>query len=138
VKDIFMLPSHAAEQLLQFTPCADINLAEIEEDRLRRMLRNREAVSLFGWSPYLNDPKLRQRLHRVSVPALVVWGTDDELIPSKYGEEYARALPNARLETIDDCGHRICIDQPERLVELIASFSASVPTTEAVHARLAV
>jgi pimeloyl-ACP methyl ester carboxylesterase len=63
---------------------------------------------------------------------------DDELIPSRYGKEYARALPDARLETIDDCGHRICIDQPEKIVELIASFSSNVPTTEAGHARLAV
>ncbi len=102
-------------------PCADVNLAEIEENRLQRMLRNREAVSLFGWSPYLNDPKLQQRLHRISVPTVVIWGMDDELIPSRYGEEYARALPNARLETIDNCGHRICIDQPDQIVELIAS-----------------
>jgi pimeloyl-ACP methyl ester carboxylesterase len=138
MKDIFMIPAQAAERLLQASPISDINPAEIEDDKLRRIFRNREAVSLFGWSPYLNDPKLKQRLHRVKVPTLVVWGADDALIPPKYGMEFAAALPDARLETIATCGHRIAVDQPGRLVDLIAKFSLNAPTTETAHARLAV
>lgn len=138
MKDIFMMPAAAADQLLQVTPCPHVNFAEIGEDRLRRTLRNREAVSLFGWSPYLNDPKLQRRLHRIRIPTLVVWGADDGLIPTKYGIEYAQAIANAQLETIDACGHRICIDQPEQLVRLIDQFSSNTRTTEEVHARLAV
>lgn len=136
--DIFMLPARAADQLMQVTPCADTDLARLDDDKLRRVLRNREAVSLFGWSPYLNDPKLAQRLHRVGVPTLVVWGTDDALVPPKYGETYARALPRAQLETIETCGHRIAVDQPDQLVRLITRFAATTPATEATHARLAV
>jgi len=136
--DIFMLPAQAADRLLQVTPLTDINPAQVEDDRLRRLLRNREAVSLFGWSPYLNDPKLRQRLHRIGVPTLVIWGADDSLIPPTYGEDYARTIPDARLETIAACGHRIAIDQPEQLVRLIIGFSSKTRTTEADHARVAV
>ena len=138
MKDIFMLPAKAAEQLLQVTPYADINPAQVEDDQLRRMLRNREAVSLFGWSPYLNDPKLKQRLHRIQIPTLVIWGADDALIPPKCGEEFAAALPDARLATVEACGHRIAVDQPKRLVELITKFASNKPTTETVDARLAI
>jgi len=136
--DLFMLPMREAERLLQVTPCADADLAGMDEERLKRLLRNREAVSLYGWSPYLNDPKLRRRLHRLDVPTLVVWGADDRLIPPRYGEEYARALPDARLETIAACGHRIAVDRPDKLKRLISRFSSNMRATEAGHARLAV
>jgi len=138
MKDIFMMPMAAAERLMQVTERPDVNLAAMDSDHLRRTLRNREAVSLFGWSPYLNDPKLRQRLHRIGVPTLVLWGADDALIPPHYGETYASALPDARLQTIDRCGHRIHVDQPEQLAQLILQFVATGRTREAKHARLAV
>ncbi|MFN8558238.1 MAG: alpha/beta fold hydrolase [Dehalococcoidia bacterium] len=38
-------------------------------------------------------------------PALVLWGDDDRIVPRECGERYARALPNARLHVIPDCGH---------------------------------
>ncbi|HWM47435.1 MAG TPA: alpha/beta hydrolase [Xanthobacteraceae bacterium] len=138
ITDIFMMPAPAAERLMQVTERPDVNLAAMDTSRLRRTLRNREAVSLFGWSPYLNDPKLRQRLHRIGVPTLVLWGADDALIPPRYGESYASALPDARLHTIDRCGHRIHVDQPEQLAELILQFASTGRTREAKHARLAV
>lgn len=138
MKDIFMMPAREAQQLLQLTPYAEPDLASADEKHVRQVLRSREAVSLYGWSPYLNNPKLAQRLHRVGVPTLVIWGLDDALIPVKYGAEYARMLRNARLETIDHCGHRIYVDQPDKLMQLIGRFSSSSDTREAADAHLAV
>lgn len=136
--DIFMLPARDADQLLQVTPRADIDLASIDENRARRIVRSREAVSLFGWSPYLNDPKLHARLHRITTPTLVLRGADDRLVSTKYVEDYVRALPDARVETLDHCGHHIHIDKPERLVQIISQFSTTPKTAEACHARMAV
>jgi len=138
MQDIFMMPAREVQQLLQLTPYAEPDLASADENQMRRVMRGREAVSLYGWSPYLNDPKLAQRLHRIGVPTLVIWGLDDALIPVKYGAEYVRTLRNARLETIDHCGHRIYVDQPDKLGQLIGQFSSNCDTEEAAHARLAV
>jgi pimeloyl-ACP methyl ester carboxylesterase len=44
--------------------------------------------------------------------------------PIAYGERLAAAMPHARLEVIDGAGHFLPEDQPERLAELIAGFTA--------------
>jgi pimeloyl-ACP methyl ester carboxylesterase len=123
VTDFFMLPARDAQQLMQNKPIEQSTPTEAE---LERTLRNAETVSIYGWSPYLNNPKLRQRLHRIKVPAHVLWGADDKLAPaSSYGANYAKALNNASFETIPQCGHKIYIDQPEAAAKAIVSFTQS-------------
>jgi pimeloyl-ACP methyl ester carboxylesterase len=36
--------------------------------------QNRESLARFTWSPYMHNPKLRNRLHRIDVPTLFLWG----------------------------------------------------------------
>jgi len=52
-----------------------------------------------------------ERLARVSVPALVIHGKDDVLVPVENGRIVAEAIPNARLIEFDGMGH----DLPERV-----------------------
>jgi pimeloyl-ACP methyl ester carboxylesterase len=46
-----------------------------------------------------------ERLAAIDLPTLVVWGRKDGIVPLRLGRRLARALPNARLLVIDDCGH---------------------------------
>src|SRR5215510_15974428 len=46
--------------------------------------RNREAAARFAWSPYMHDPKLMRRLHRIRIPTLFLWGTDDRILSDTY------------------------------------------------------
>ncbi len=70
-----------------------------------------------------SDPKLRRRLARVTIPALVVWGENDPIIAPGYGRAYAQALPNARFALIPACGHLPQLDQPARLLEVVREFT---------------
>jgi pimeloyl-ACP methyl ester carboxylesterase len=56
-------------------------------------------------------------------PALVAWSADDVFFPREDGERLAEALPNARLEVIEDARTFSMIDQPDRLAELIGEFA---------------
>lgn len=47
----------------------------------------------------------RTRLATIRVPALVVHGTDDPLIPSACGEDTAASIPHAEFMLIDGMGH---------------------------------
>jgi len=42
---------------------------------------------------------------RVALPTLVVHGTRDAVVPYAMGVKLAKALPNARLITVEGCGH---------------------------------
>ncbi len=70
-----------------------------------------------------DNPKLRQRLHRITVPTLLLWGGDDRFVSAAYyGAAYRSAIPGARLETIDRAGHFPHLEAPEALVERIHGF----------------
>ncbi len=56
-------------------------------------------------------------------PALVAWSADDVFFPREDGERLAAALPNARLEVIENARTFSMIDQPDRLAELIGDFA---------------
>jgi pimeloyl-ACP methyl ester carboxylesterase len=68
------------------------------------------------------DRGLSKRLHRVTVPTLVVWGEDDALIPVWYAREYGRLIPHSRVEVIPDCGHQLQVEQFEAAAALIKVF----------------
>ena len=58
------------------------------------------------------------------MPALIVWGDKDKIVPIATAKRYLAALPNAKLEVIKDCGHCVDLEQPERLARLVAPFIA--------------
>jgi pimeloyl-ACP methyl ester carboxylesterase len=81
--------------------------------------RNRETLARFTWSPYMHNPKLRNRLHRIGVPTLFLWGAQDRIVSAEYGRRYCAAVPGARFELIDDAGHLPHIEQPEAFARRI-------------------
>jgi pimeloyl-ACP methyl ester carboxylesterase len=56
-------------------------------------------------------------------PALVVWATEDRVMPPAHGHRLAELLPQGRLVEIDDSYTLIALDQPARLAEAIAAFT---------------
>ena len=49
---------------------------------------------------------------------------EDRFFEFRYAEHLAAAFPAARLERIEDSDTFVCVDQPRRLAELIATFAA--------------
>ena len=92
------------------------------EAELRTVLRNRESAALFGWNPFMHNPKLRRQLHRIKVPTLVLWGKSDRVVGTDYGRAYAESITGARFEIIVAAGHYPQLEQPEQFVELVATF----------------
>jgi pimeloyl-ACP methyl ester carboxylesterase len=94
----------------------------MEDAEIVRHARDRDALCLYAWHPYMYNPQLRRWLGRIAVPTMVVWGDSDGIVKPDYGRAFARLIPGARFETIADCGHHPEIEQPEKLVTLIRSF----------------
>ncbi len=96
--------------------------SSLDDPRILLWLRAREATARVAWNPYLHNPKLPQHLHRVKCPVLLLWGRHDRLIPVAHGQYYADQLPNARLVTLDNCGHMLPFEQTDEFVRLTAEF----------------
>ncbi len=126
VADIFtMSRQDLAKRLQASEPSEASNIFKMPEDRLRRTMRGDEALSLYGWTPYMHNPKLAMRLHRIACPTLVLWGSADALVTPAYREAFAIALPQAGHEEIAGAGHLIHADQPAALASRIAAFAAA-------------
>jgi pimeloyl-ACP methyl ester carboxylesterase len=84
--------------------------------------RNREALCLYAWHPYMYNPQLPRWLGRITVPTLLVWGASDRVVTPDYGRAYSRLIPGSRFELIEQAGHHPEIEQPEAFVERVAAF----------------
>jgi pimeloyl-ACP methyl ester carboxylesterase len=130
IADMFMLSREEFDSLAYRDPATfALDMSDLSADQIREYARNWEAAALFGWLPYMHNPKLGHRLHRVTVPTLVLWGDSDKVISHAYAAAFAALLPNAEFAVIPDAGHYPHIEQPTSFVAAIARFvAAQVPT----------
>ena len=52
------------------------------------------------------------RLGALTMPALVLWGEEDALVPMAVGQALAAALPGAQFEVLSGCGHLPTLEKP--------------------------
>jgi 4,5:9,10-diseco-3-hydroxy-5,9,17-trioxoandrosta-1(10),2-diene-4-oate hydrolase len=60
----------------------------------------------------------------ITAPTLVVWGSDDNILPVEHAHKAAKILPNANLHVFEKCGHMPQIECAEEFNDLAVSFLA--------------
>ena len=101
-------PREVAHKLLAFAACPILEplLADLEHLR---------AEALAG----------------IDCPVLVAWGEDDRLLPVRFADRFAAALPGARVVRLPGAGHLPMWDDPGGVAELIGSVAAGAPIRHA-------
>lgn len=64
-------------------------------------------------------------VERIDVPALVIHGTEDLIVPVENGRMLASRLPNAQYVELQGVGHNVPLEVPETFNELVLEFLAS-------------
>ncbi len=97
--------------------------ASMPDEKLAIIARNTETTARFCWEPYMHNPKLKHRLHRIGVPTQMIWGQNDGIVKADpYGRGYAALIPGARLDVIKEAGHLPHIEQPQEFMRLLNGF----------------
>jgi pimeloyl-ACP methyl ester carboxylesterase len=124
IPDIYALPPDEVARITYHDPTKAANYKTLSDEALAEVARNREAAVHYLWEPYMHNPQLRRRLHRINVPTLMLRGASDGLVSAEYARAYAKSIPGARLETIERAGHVIQLEQPQELADRIVRFIA--------------
>jgi len=103
-----------------------------------------DATSVQWLKPILQQPEIRRDTVRVlraagtekhlmrdaaeclagfDRPALVVWASEDRVMPPEHGRRLAELLPQGRLEEVADSYTLIPLDQPARLAQVLRGFA---------------
>jgi len=90
---------------------------------LRDMMLGTTPEGMVGALAAMRDrPDSTLDLPSFTMPALVIHGEDDQLIPPAEAEATVAALPSAELVLVPDAGHMLNLEQPERFDEAVRAF----------------
>ena len=95
--------------------------AAVDEDYLLAMFRQSTTLASLAWNPSY-DPKLERRLAWIKAPTLVLWGANDRLIPSVYGDAFHQLIPGSKLVKLEGTGHMPMFEKPAEWSSTIAAF----------------
>jgi pimeloyl-ACP methyl ester carboxylesterase len=120
-------PEEAVRNLYHDQAFADRILGlNLDEAALDTILHNRFTVAKLGWQPRWFDPDLEKWLHRIKLPALVIWGADDKIFPPAYAALWRERLPDARVVIIENCGHLPHVEKAPIVARHVLDFLEGV------------
>lgn len=78
----------------------------------------------------------RPTLAGIKCPTLVVCGRQDALIPLEVQQELAAAIPGARLEILERCGHLAPLEQADEVAQILRDWLVALAGTKPATAKL--
>ncbi len=67
---------------------------------------------------------LRERLHQIACPTLIVWGANDRIIPVRDADRLQEYIPHARKVVYPHTGHVSMLERPDRFNAQLEEFLA--------------
>jgi haloalkane dehalogenase len=87
--------------------------------------RRRNQLDLYRSGDFEKLEPYRGKLTALAVPAKVIWGAKDEFAPIGSAYRFKKELPDAELVVLEDAGHFLMEDDPDRVAREIADFVAT-------------
>jgi pimeloyl-ACP methyl ester carboxylesterase len=103
---------HSDRELPEFVARDLFRVSQERSWALRRM-----GASLLSFREVLDG-----RLGSIKMPVLIIWGKDDRLIPYDVALRFERELPNAKLVSIEGCGHLVLWECSDRAIPEVITF----------------
>lgn len=123
IADVFALPQERLAEIMFH----DVSLAprpeDIPDEQLQIIAANRTALGVYTWEPYMHNPKLPHRLHRIKIPTHFIWGESDELVTVDYGKKFCAMIEGATMHVIEKAGHSPQMEQPDPFVDTVLAIT---------------
>ncbi len=131
VKNWMLLSPDARKRLLFAEPEGEAarRFFEVPSDPDARV----DTLSKFNWALActgkfvwpIADRGLKNRIHRIAAPTLIVWGERDGIIAPAYAQEFAKRIAGSRADLIANAAHLPHLEQPEAVLKAMRGFLAA-------------
>jgi len=109
-------------------------------DEYRKAWKKKDAVrSMISYYPALRRSRaeLRELIRVIDAPTLYIFGTRDPVFTRATAMNFEKWVPNLRIELIENAGHFVQTDAPDRVNELLIEFALATPPRSGATASIA-
>ncbi|HEY6380103.1 MAG TPA: alpha/beta fold hydrolase [Candidatus Dormibacteraeota bacterium] len=117
----------AVEDLAESQPGRQLSRRSLDDfhisDPVRGRIRRCTPTGLAALAELLaRRPDSSAQLSTIAVPTLVVAGAEDALVPMAQARAMATAIPAARFEVVEGCGHLVGLERPHLVSGLLEEW----------------
>lgn len=69
-----------------------------------------------------NSETLDKKLENILAPTLLIWGSNDPVIPIKYADSFVSSIPDCSFYKMEGCGHTPYVQKPEEFSAAAIEF----------------
>lgn len=69
-----------------------------------------------------NSPPITEKLALIKSPVLLIWGSNDKMIPFEYSKGFVSSLEDCKFVVMEGCGHIPYEEQPDDFSKLVLDF----------------
>ncbi len=69
-----------------------------------------------------NAEVITGKLQSILVPTLIIWGSNDPVIPIQYADEFVSSIKDCRFYRMDKCGHTPYVEDPTKFASVVLNF----------------
>ena len=127
ITDMHSLPRADVLRLAWADPAkGETDFGALPDTELAAIARGRETLALFGWKPYMHNPRLKRWLHRIDIPTHLIWGESDGIVSTAYGEAWKAEIPGAGMEILPNAGQYPHWEQPDAFAAALTAFTRTL------------
>ena len=76
---------------------------------------------------------MRNRLHELVMPTLIIWGAKDAIVPVSHAYAAAELIPDCQLHIFEECGHTIRKQKVHEFSQLLIEFLVGARSNALLH-----
>jgi 2-hydroxy-6-oxonona-2,4-dienedioate hydrolase len=69
-----------------------------------------------------NSEIISKRLKTINIPTLIIWGSQDPVIPIQHADGFVSFIKDCRFRRMDGCGHTPYVQEPENFSDIVLEF----------------
>jgi len=116
--------AESAKNAFEMMECSGKNVDQKVVDGFieRMQLPNAKLAFMSTLLGLKNSELVSSKLQTISTPTMIIWGSNDPVIPINYADSFVSAIQDCRFFRMDGCGHTPYVQDPHLFVSKVLEF----------------